>query len=225
MWQSIVAIVLLPTLTAAETRWQTAPTAPQETAQGTSSASASLPAHYESYTFYDAIRCGTTEEVAVDATTAGFVVVPKSPVAGIVPLKLELQTEKGLIFGTFRYPKAYPRTLTSQSKPVKMAWRALIRFSVRAEPNATVGERVIRGKLTFQPIRYDSTIGAVQELDIEIPIDVVAHNAKVSRKNWPMPHTPTEMMVAMIVLSPVIIPLSVLYYTVCGIEGSQRCPD
>lgn len=221
MWQSIAAVALLPSLTTAQTQWQTAPTAPQQIVQGTI---ASSPVRYKSYTFYSAIRCGTKEEVAVEALGVGSVTVAKSPVAGIVPLKLELQPAEGLTFGQIGYPKAYPRKFGFQARPVNVAWPE-VHFRVRANPNAVPGQRSIKGRLTFQPIRYDSSIGPVERLDVEIPINVVAHNTKVRKSTWPLPHTPTAAIVALVVLSPVIIPLAIVYYTVCGMEGPQRCPD
>lgn len=229
MWRGIPAVILLPWLAVGETNFNTPSFPPQQTPAAMKPLSRHpSPRQYEIYTYYSALRQGTREEVAVEAT-ADFVTIAKSPVAGIAPLKLELRPAEGLTFGKLGYPKAYPRayprTVNSQSMRMKVARRALIRFTVHADATASLGEHVVKGRLTFQPIRYDSSVGPVQQLDIEIPVRVVARHAEVSKNQWPVPHTPPALIVVMVVLSPVIVPFALLYHAVCGVEGSQRCPD
>jgi hypothetical protein len=90
MWRSILAVILLPSLTAAQS--QSVPTAPAGASNPPSLAAVrdSEP-KYQSYTFYDGIRRGREEEVVIGVSVPGFVTTPKSPVQGIVPLKLDLE--------------------------------------------------------------------------------------------------------------------------------------
>jgi hypothetical protein len=97
MWRSILAMMLLPALTAAQT--------PQPPPQP-----ASQPHHltlptFRGYTFYETLRRGREEESAIELQVSGLVTTPKSPVAGITPIKLELQPTDGLTIAAIRYPK------------------------------------------------------------------------------------------------------------------------
>jgi hypothetical protein len=153
------------------------------------------------------------------------VTTPKSPVSGIIPLKLEMEPAEGLIYSTFRYPKARPQKFKFQAEPIRVALWPAIHFDVRADQNAPLGTHLLHGKLTFQAISYDgSGPGPVQQVDVQIPLTVVEHNAKVAKTRWPFPHTPVWVVVTIIVLSPVLIPLGLIYYFVCAI-GPRSCPD
>ncbi|HTW56570.1 MAG TPA: hypothetical protein VMD99_00420 [Terriglobales bacterium] len=189
MWRRILAVVLLPTLTAAQsTQSGTVPAVqPQE--------SRTTPGHapvdhrptyhqpvYQQYSRYDAVRRGRDEEIAIQISATGLVTTPKSPVAGIVPLSLELEPGDGITFGAVHYPKTQRRKVKFQSEPVPLAWWPEMRFKIRADRNATLGAHVLRGKITVQVIPYDlSAPRPVQQMDIQIPVTVVEHDARVRR--------------------------------------------
>jgi hypothetical protein len=228
MWRSIFAVILLPALTAA----QSVPSAgslqmsAEQTSPKTSVAPRSTPSSsYKPYTYCNGIRRGATEEVAVQLSTGGFATTPKSPVSGIVPLELELEPAEGLTFTEIHYPEPFPRKFDFHPKPIPVAGLSPIRFKVRADDKAELGVHVLRGKLMFQPVHFDSTMEPVQQLDVEIPLTVVEQDAKVGRGAWPFPHTSAGAVILLIVLAPILIALVVLYYTVCAIEGPQNCPD
>jgi len=224
MWRSIFAVILLPSLTAAQT--QPVPDAPADTYHPPSQAMPRppLPA-YLAFTFYDGIRRGTEEDAAVQLTLSGVVTTPKSPVSGIVPLKLELQPAEGLTLSAFRYPKTYPQKFSFRAEPVPVAFRPVIHFKVRADRTAALAPHVITGKLTFQPIHFDSTLGPVQQLEVAFPITVVEHNAKVRKSTWPFQHMPVGVLIALILLAPLLIALVLPFYLICAVEGPRNCPD
>lgn len=227
MWRNLVAVLLLHSLMAAQVEqdWPAQPGRSEHSAPKLSEPTKPKPATLHQYTFYDAIRRGTREEVAVQVSLSGFVTIPSSPVAGIVPLKLELQPSEGLTFSKFRYPKTFKQKVTFQAEPIPVTWMPVIRFKLHANDSATLGVRILNGKLTFQPIHLDSSLGPVQQLDVAIPITVAEHDARVNKTQWPYPHMPVGVVVALIVLSPVLIPLALVYYPVCALLGPQRCPD
>ena len=223
MWRHIAALVLLPALAAAQAA-QTQPSPPVETKQQSlGQLSPSKPA-YRPYTLYNAIRRGRDEDVAIQLSPVGFVTSPRSPVSGIVPLNLELQPAEGLASSKLRYPKAHKRKFKFQRQPLPVAGPPVIRFKVHADQNAVLGMHVLTGKLTFQPIHFDTGLGPVQQVDVAIPISVVEHHAKVSKAGWPLPYTPAGVWIAVILLLPVFIVLLPIYL-ICVWATPNRCPD
>lgn len=178
---------------------------------------------YQAYTFYDGIPRGTEEDAAIQLTLSGFVTTLKSPVSGIVALKLELQPAGGLTLTTFRYPKKYPRKFSFRADPVPVAAWPVIHFRVRAGRTAALESHILTGKLTFQTIHFDSSLGPAQQLEIAIPITVVDHDAKVSGARWPFPHTPVGVWIALILLAPLLIALVLPIYLICAAQGNPGC--
>jgi len=225
MWRSILAVLLVPSLAAAQAQ-QTTSTGAEQFPPQSSAAAAPTPAKYESYTFHDGIRRGTEEEVAIQWWPGGFLTTPKSPVKGIVPLQFEVQPAEGLIFSKFRYPKAYPQSFKFHADPVNVVSYPSIRFSVRADPNAALGARILIGRITFQVIRLDSSVGPAQHFDVPIPVTIVKHDAPVRRVvTWPYPHHSAGFWIGLILLAPLLIVVAAPFYLICSIEGPRRCPD
>lgn len=232
MWRTVFTLILLPSLTAAQTVAQTAAQSAQVAANPSPQSQDVKPRHsewnaaprrtYQPYTFYDNIRRGTAEEVAVEVFLNALVATPKAPLAGVVPLNLELQPEQGFTFSEVRYPKARKQKVSYQSKPVPVAGSPEIRFKLHAAADTPVGLHVLRGRLTFQPI--DATLGtdSLQQVDVEIPINVVEHSAKVN-KQWPYTHLPIAAWVVLIALSPVLIALWLPLNLICTMAGSNGC--
>ena len=221
MWRSLIAVLLLPAITAA----QAAQEPVSSTAAVKSVESSPAKVNYKPYTFYEQIRRGRDEQVALQLEVRGLVAVPKRPLAGIAPLKLELEPAEGLTFGGFRYPQAFKRKLKFESDPVPVSGWPSIQFKIRAAKSAPLGAQALRGKLTFQLIPFDgSSAGSVQQVDVEIPLTVVEHDASVRRAQWPFPHTPVALTVTLIVLLPVIIVVAIPVYAVCMLAGG-KCMD
>ena len=228
MWRSIFAVVLLPSLTAAQN--QPAPGASPDRSYPTSRAANLDPKpkdtgpKYKAFTFYDSIRRGRDEEIVIRVAAPGLVTTSKSPVQGIVPLGLELEPAEGLSVSGLRYPKTTPRVVKFQSKPAAVAWGADIRVKIKADRNAVLGRHDLAGKITFQAIPYDgSAPGPVQQVEVQIPISVVEHDAKVQKQAWPIAHMPVALIVVLIVLAVALLPLILPIYLICAAEGSRYC--
>ena len=222
MWRSILAVILLPSLTAAQT--QTAPSATPNSSNPALQVTPASQPSYHPYTFYNRIRRGTAEDVAIELFPAGFVTTPTSAVPGIIPLNLELLPTKGFIFSKLRYPKTYNLSARFHSNPIPVAAEDPIQFRVRAGRTASLGSQILTGKLTFQVVHFDSSVGPVEELNVEIPITVVEHNAKVQRASWPAGRLSPAMIVLIIVLLPVEIPVALLILAGCAVSP-RSCPD
>jgi len=224
MWRSILALILLPSLTAAQ-----ADIPATKSGAVNAEAAKGIPPKgpaYHPYTFYDRIRQGTTEDVAVELNASGFAVSPRGPVPGVIPVKLELNPAEGLTATNFRYPKPYERKLESQSKPlpVSSAWAFPIRFKLRANRNAALGSHILTGKLTFQTIDNRTGISAPQQVDLLIPVVVVEHGASVKKSQWPFTHLPVGLIVLLVVLSPVLVVIALPLMAICAITtGDPGC--
>ena len=226
MWRALCAVVLLPSLTAAQSEVG-ATTDALQSQIAPSAAAGPIKPMYRSYTYYSEIRQGTAEEVVVQLAIPGFVTLSRSPVPGIVPLRLELQPAEGFMIGKIRYPKTFKRKLSFQPEPVRVTtatWDP-IQFKLRVDRNAALGTHMVVGKMTFQAIDGIKGLGALQEVDVEIPVTVIRHDAKANRGAWPIHGMPVAVMVLLIVLLPVLIPLVIPIYLICLAAGPRRCPD
>jgi hypothetical protein len=226
MWRALCAVVLLPSLTAAQSEVGANAQAVRPQA-GPSAAAKPAKVAYRAYTYYNEIRQGTAEEVAVQLAVPEFVTLSQSPVRGIVPLRLELQRAEGFAIGEIRYPKTFKRKFAFQQEPMRIAStsRTPIQFKLRVDRNAALGLHTLTGKMTFQTISDARGVGEVQEIDVQIPVTVVDHDAKVSRGKWPINKLPVVVVVLLIVFSPVLIALVIPLYLICAMEGPRTCPD
>lgn len=231
MWRTILAVVLLPALAAAQNPESEVPAATQSEPHQASAKNfnrdlgRTAGPTYQTYMFHNAIRRGRKEEAAVGLSPQGLVTSPRSPVAGIVPLKLELHPAAGLTVSAFHYPKAQRRKVRFQVEPVPVSWWPEIFFKVRADETASLGPHTLLGKLTFQVIDYNGTsVGPVQQVDVQIPMTVVEHDAKVQKANWPENHLSAGQIVLIIVLLPVEIPIGLLILAGCAVSP-RSCPD
>ena len=230
MWRSVLAVVLLPSLVLAQTPGAEVPAPGSEpphvtTANNVRDTGRAAGPTYQSYTFHNAIRRGRREDVAIRLSVPGVVTSPRSPVSGILPLRLEVQPADGLTVSSFRYPKTQRKKVKFQDAAVPVSSWPKIFFKIRADETAAPGLHTLQGKLTFQVIAFDGTaVGPAQQLDVQIPITVVEHNAKVQKANWPENHLSAGMIVLIIVLLPVEIPLGLLLLAGCA-ANPRTCPD
>jgi hypothetical protein len=223
MWRSIFAVILLPSLTAAQS--ETTPSAPEDASSPARQTTAASQPSYEPYLFHNQIRRGTQEDALIRLSVQGLVTSPRSPVPGIVPLRLELQSADGLTVSSVRYPKTRRRKVKFQSEPVPVSGWPETSFKVLADKTAALGLHTLQGKLTFQVIDYNlSIVGPVQEINVQVPITVVEHNAKVEKASWPAGHLSAGMIVLIILLLPVEIPVAILILVGCAVS-SRSCPD
>ncbi len=224
MLRSIFAVVLLPSLIAPQTA-QTQPVPPVQSV-GVKTPQIQRPPMppYRSITFYNGIRRGTDEEVAIQVQLSDYFTTPRTPISGIDPLHLELEPADGFTFTHLRYPKARKQSVKFQLAAFPVAG-SQIYFKVRASQNVPLGIHVLKAKLTVQPVNAILGTGAVRQLDIEIPIKVVEHDARVTKNPWPETHLPVAVWVVIIVLSPVLIAVWLPLNLICTMAGSKGCLD
>jgi hypothetical protein len=140
-------------------------------------------------------------------------------------LKLELQPADGLTVSSFRYPRTQRRKVKFQAEPVPVSRWPETSFKIRADRDAALGLHTLKGKLAFQVIDYGlSSVGPVQEMDVQIPVMVVERNAKVQKASWPAGRLSAGMIVLIIVLLPVEIPIGLLLLAGCAVSP-RSCPD
>ena len=202
MWRSILAVILLPSLTAAQVE---VPATPQTTD--------SKPM-YHSYTRLNQIRRGMKEDIAIELANIDYVAWPASPAANAFPIKLELEPTEGFTYTNFRFPKPYVQKFGYQPEHlvrVVDGWEP-IQFSLRVGDTVVLGEHVLKGKLTFVEVADHGTATIPRQLDIQIPVTVVDHSVKLS-KNYPWVGLSKGMIVLIVLLSPLLV----LYFIGCGV--------
>jgi hypothetical protein len=218
MWRSVFALVLLPSITAAQAAQSQGVPPPPELNTKLAERSRIPRPVYQPYASYNAIRRGTTEEVAIRLTPGGYITTPTSPVSGIVPINLELQPTEGFTVSRLRYPKARKQGVKFQSTPFPVA-DSLTFFKLHADSNVSVGFHVIKGKLTFQPVDMVAGPQPVRQVDVEISINVVEHNSRVARSGWPFHRIPTPVLVILIVLAIPVAVAILPFYMICMSAG------
>lgn len=211
---NMLAVILIPALTAAQTQPPTQLDGDRAAVSTSAGSSA-----YRFHTRYDHLRRGTSEEVVLELTHADFVTTSKAATPAIEPLRLELQPAEALTFTKIRYPKTRPTKFSFGAEPMPVSVFPVIRFKIHADQDAAVGVHTLRGKLAFQPIGIRSGAGAPEFVDVELPITVVAQDAEVRRSSLPYDGTPAAERVWLIILWPVMMPLWLIACTL----GGQDC--
>lgn len=176
---------------------------------------------------YDKLRQGGEEygEVSLYSSQDVFLSNPEGKDVRSIGTRLEIEPVEGLQISRVIYPKAQEEQFQFDSKPIKVlhqgsADRLRFRFKVRSAPDLRVGIYVLRAKLSFQ-IVSDSGISDPKELLVEIPIDVVGHDAKVESVDRSIAGirgiTPAEWA-AIVLFAPVSIPFG-LFMMLIGWDG------
>jgi len=227
MWRNFLALILLPSLAAAQASSEVHPAISPQTVSailyGPPRTTATSAAYYQSYTRFTAIRRGSEEDVGIMLTIRGFVTAPSSTVPGVVPLKLEFEPLPGFTINEVHGPKVWKSDFKFQGEVVQVSAAPYVQFKVRADRSAPLGAQVLKGRFTFQKVPPDgSDVGPVERVDVQIPFTVVESNAKVRKADFPygpMPGWETFLVVAAIpILIVMIIPLLIL----CTVTGT--CP-
>lgn len=223
MWRSICVFILLPTLTLAQA--QSVASAPQSgPSRQVTAMSAPI---YKGYTYHTQIRRGTTEKavLALDLRVTGL---PSSATtaASVISLRLDLHGEDGMNVQDLKYPKSRKHSFAFQTQPIPVAVNHSVRFKLRADPNAALGPHLLKGKLTFQTVS-DRGISPPQTIDVQIPVTVVAHDAKVRRAPWTYAETSKREWITLILFSPVLVALVIVaipLMVICGVAtGRAGC--
>ena len=205
MWRSVLAFILVPSLV-----WSQNLPVPSDDPQG-STLPAEVPApNYQALTQMQSIRRGTTERAAIMFTIANELVAsPRDRGGKVVPLKLEFAPDEGITLSHFEFPPDDSAPFRLQNEPIRRAWANMaIHFRVKASRGATLGERILKGKLTYQIVRNNEAL-APQSLDLQLPLNVVEHDSANSKnpeytQNFGDPGG--DHHVLMWILSPILIP-------------------
>ena len=158
------------------------------------------------FTYYTELRRGSTELAAITVSLPEYVTSPRSPVSGVIPLKLELQSSDRVMAEDFNYPATAKRSFSfrQQRVPVIVFTDALINFRVSADKSAALGPHMMKGKVTFQVIT-DVGVSSVQEINIQFALTVVEHDVRVQRTEWSHSQVTATQRTLLIILSPVIV--------------------
>ena len=164
------------------------------------------------FTYYTELRRGSTELAAITVSLPEYVTSPRSPVSGVIPLKLELQSSDGVMAEDFNYPATAKRSFSfrQQRVPVIVFTDALINFRVSADKSAALGPHMMKGKVTFQVIT-DVGVSSVQEINIQFALTVVEHDVRVQRTEWSHSQVTATQRTLLIILSPVIVAAWIAY--------------
>lgn len=206
--------------------------------------SPSLTSWVKPFSRYNELRRGTSEELLVDIRlvferypTRGQVVVfpnrndrsghdylvaADATGSGIVPAKVEFESAQGFTINMTHPPKSKRRRLAFDPHLLKVTeGDAVFAFKVRAAPDVPLGQHVLRATLSLQ-FANDSGLSIPQHMQIEIPITVVASNAKAKREVWPYPleTTPTYIY-ALAPLLVMTLPLWIVVAIVCAARGED----
>lgn len=227
MWRSFLAVLLLPTLTAAQAAPEVQPGFSPHTVDailGPPHSGNASRSSYQSYTRHTGIRRGSEEDVGILLTTGGFITAASSPVPGVVPLKLEFEPLDGFTINEVHGPKVYESNFKVQGESVKVSAGAYMQFKIRAERNTAPGTHVLKGRFTFQKLPMDgSAMGPVEQVDVQIPLTVVDQDAKVQKADFPYGPLPGWQTFLFVISIPVLIVLLIPLLLLCTVTGT--CPE
>ena len=158
------------------------------------------------FTYYTELRRGSTELAAITVSLPEYVTSPRSPVSGVIPLKLELQSSDGVMAKDFNYPATAKRSFSfrQQRVPVIVFTDVPINFRLSADRSAALGPHMMKGKVTFQVIT-DAGVSSVQEINIQFALTVVEHGVRVQRTEWSHSQVTATQRTLLIIFSPVIV--------------------
>jgi len=228
MWRSVLAVILVPSLVLAQEQ------NPIVVSGGPEIFSEKLPQPtYQAYTEQRTIRQGTTEKASVVVSLGSELIVsPRNASTNVVPLKIEFGEAEGITVTGVKFPKDGRLRFTFQADQIGvLGARFPIELKVKAARNAALGERVVRGKLSYQAIRGNGVFPR-QQMDVLLPVMVVAREAQVTKSDEYMramgsPDSGSGgagTVVLFVLLAPILIPLALLNWIVCGITGQDcRC--
>lgn len=223
MWRNVCAVVLLASVVDAQMAAQV------ESQPAKTPTSKSTAPKAQACLYYSELRRGTKEKAVVNlvvlpGTEGTRIVLTKADNGKFIPAKLELQGSDGISLTPVRYPKSRPQDfhLGTTLVPTFNPYVADLYFDLNAAKDAPLGPHILLGKLTLQTVSTKG-LSAPQSLDIQIPVTIVEHNARVSKTGGPFLETPTWQVVLVVVLWAAAFPLFIVYSIGCHIAGN--CTD
>lgn len=174
---------------------------------------------------YDKLRQGSEEYAEVSLYTSRNVFVGGAKVrdARLQPTRIAILPGEGFEISRVIYPRAHQERFRFDAKPIDVLQTQptlRFRFKLRSAPSVPVGSYVLKAKLSFQTVN-DSGISEAKELPIDIPVEVVGHDAKVEfvdRSIAGIRGVKPDEWAGMVLLAPVWIPLS-LFMMLIGWDG------
>jgi hypothetical protein len=150
------------------------------------------------------------------------VVSPRNHGGKVIPLRLEFENSEGITVTGFSFPRDKTRS-NLMSGEVRLLWPTVtVQFKVKASAMAMLGERVLKGKLTYQLMHAEVLLPS-QEIEVDLPLTIVEHDAvarnsqSYSRAFNTDNHTPVWLWFSL----PILIPLVLVMIVVCGIRGED----
>jgi len=183
MWRGVIAFVLIPSLTPA----QTMVAIPTASADLTTLQTPPGPYH-RAYTYYKRIHPGSDEMAAFSFTlNPGAVLSHKSRGEGIVPMRLELKGDADLSISPIDYPMGYDRSFRFRRGTLNvLSETSSIHFKVKAARDAIPGTHAIQGRLIFQQVG-DGGLMHPEQIDVELAVEVGTQSEANVAGDWPFP--------------------------------------
>jgi hypothetical protein len=177
-----------------------------------------------SYGRYAQLRRGTEEEVVVlvcNPANQARACSLREGQFGLIPVAVELTQAEGF---AVRYRQGDEFRSVQQGAP-EQAWNGdkVFRLKIRAAKDVPLGTHHLAGKLTFQAFN-GSEVSQPQEMEVDIPLTVVEHDARVSKYRSPLDkHKPFDLghTILVVVTAPLWLPFFLLFAVTCGIEGGE----
>ncbi|HVN19417.1 MAG TPA: hypothetical protein VMU05_11605 [Dongiaceae bacterium] len=218
MWRSILAVILMPTLLWAQNPQEMGAEGKSQTPDSKIVEQKAPESTYQAFTQMQAIRRGTTEKAALLFSLGPDAVIsPRYRGDKVIPLKLEFTSSDGLRISSFEFPPDTKNRFDLENERIPLIWgaEAAVRFKVSASRNATLGDRVLQGKLTYQIVRDNVPLPA-QEIAVQLPLTVVDHDAAANKNpEYKQRFGGTPMLVW--ILAPVLIPIVAVIILGCAI--------
>jgi hypothetical protein len=135
---------------------------------------------------------------------------PKQP--EIYPTRFELQPSPEF---TVQFRSGFRHKSHTPGTPLEMAaGEKIVLLKLRANRDTQLGSYVLRGKLTYQSIT-DHTLQTPQDLEVVIPVKLVADKSKVQEIDWPFGTHVGHDLIRILAL-PVELPAAALLAIACS---------
>lgn len=237
MWQRILSVVVLGSITHAQMlaltgavvgRQPPAVTTSSETSGAGTPTEARPPftPMVSSYERHNQLRRDRDEEFAVILcnNNHGFRNCPLSYAVGrplLLPLSLKLDPVPGVQV-RFRIDNEV-RTRQDGGAVWAPVGVQVFRLKIRAGKNVALGPHVLEGRLSFE-VRDGKGFYESQEIPVKIPLTVVEHDANVVEARWSLErrhHYDIGTIVLMTLTAPIWGPFFLLLLASCGLSGGE----
>jgi hypothetical protein len=164
---------------------------------------------------YVELRRGTEEAFLVTAKIkptdtgepSGYWGAPAPRNGRLAATELEIEASNGFTAHSIRYGGLRKKAFGPDAPDLVLGPNiAELHFKLRADRSLAVGDHLLKGKLRFQGISKAGVL-APEELQFDIPVHVVEHEAKVGKNEFYPHELTTAEWVGRILLMPILIPI------------------